>query len=211
MNGGQAFLQALTISLVALHEALCVAQGVIAQRATGLDIENAIRLCLLGNGYSLVYQSHGLLRILIHQDVDQIHVDRWFAFQIALLLHTTNHVPETLFRTFLVATIVIDMSHHIDGHIHFLVEFLLRQFSRQLGGQLISFKDALTVQFEHNFITTLGIVCMDIPLSGKIIFQSADSFEEACTVACIKGMMHRVTKGQIFLRLLIIGRIVGMC
>ena len=70
---------------------------------------------------------------------------------------------------FFVATVAIDMSHHIDSHIHLFVELPISQFLRQLRRQFISFKHSLAIELEDNLIATLGVVGMQVILLKQII------------------------------------------
>ena len=56
------------------------------------------------------------------------------------------------------------MAHHVGGHIHLLVDFLLAQFLGKFLGQFVGLEDPLLVHQEHNLVATLGIIGMQVVL-----------------------------------------------
>ena len=63
--------------------------------------------------------------VLAHLYTNEIHVNRGYALLIAILLHTTNYLPKALFGILEITTVLIDVAHHIVGHIHLFVELAL--------------------------------------------------------------------------------------
>ena len=204
VNGVEALGHTLFIRLIALHEIGRIAQRKVAQRATRLDVEDAIWRTLTCQLEGFVDELHGLLRVFVHGDVDEIHVDRWHTLFIAFLLHAMDDIPETLLGSLFVTAVVIDMPHHVDSHIHLLVEFLLGEFARELLAQSVGLEDVHVVQLEDNLVATLSIVGMLVTLSQQIVLQGMYGGVKARTVAIVEGMMHRVAEGEILLRRLIV-------
>ena len=131
-------------------------------------------------------------RVLLHIDVDKIHINGRHTLGIALFLHAVDDLPETSLGTLLVATVTIDVAHHVDGHIHLLVQLALCQFLRQLGSQFVGLEDALTVELEHDFVASLRIVGMQVFLLEQIVLQGFYTPEETGTVGIVEGAMHGV-------------------
>ena len=126
MNRREAFFDPFFISLIAFVELIHVVDAVIQQRATRLDIEETLRRSLCCNFYGFVKQSHGFSSMVqTHLHIDEIHVDRWYAFMIASFLHTVDDLPKTLLGIFPISAIVIDVAHHVVGHIHLIVKLAL--------------------------------------------------------------------------------------
>ena len=96
------------------------------------------------------------------------------------------------------------MPHHVDSHVHLLVEFLLSEFARELLAQSVGLEDVHVVQLEDNLVATLSIVGMLVTLSQQIVLQGMYGGVKARTVAIVEGMMHRVAEGEILLRRLIV-------
>ena len=115
-----------------------------------------------------------------------------------------DDLPETLLGILLIATITINVAHHIVGHIHFLVKFALNEFLRERSGKFIGFEDALLVQQEHDFVAALGVVGMQIVFVVQIILQFLDVTKESDAVTIVKRMVHRITQRQVFWRVFIV-------
>ena len=203
VNGRQALGLALLVCLVALQETGHVTHHVVGQRAACLNVEHAFRRRLPGYLCRLVDEPHRFGRVLVHIDVDQIHIDRWLTLGIALLLHTVDDLPETFLGALLVAAVTVDVAHHVDGHIHLLVQLALGQFLRQLSGQLVGLEDAFAVQLEHDFVAPLGVVGVQVTPLQQIVLQILDTPEETRTVGIVESVMHRVTQRLIFFGFLI--------
>ena len=96
------------------------------------------------------------------------------------------------------------MAHHVNGHIHFLIQFALAQFARQLLRQLVCLEDVLAVHQKDNLVAALRVVGVHIVLLQQIVLQSFDRLEEAGAVAIVEGMRHVASQGLEFLGLLIV-------
>ena len=158
----------------------------------------------MGYVQCLVNEFQRLLGIFIDDDVHQIQVNGRNTLGIALLLHAVDDVPEALLGQILVAGIIVDMTHHVDGHIHLLVEFLFGQLLRQLLSQFVRPEDVHSVQFEDNLVTPLRIVRMLVVLCQQVVLQLADGSIESGAVAIVEGVIHGVAQRQILRRLLIV-------
>ena len=208
MNGGQPLCDALLVVLIAFKEACSVAKVIVCQRTACLNVEDTLRRTALGNGQCTVDESKGLCRTLVHIDIDEVHIDRRDALGVALLLHAVYHFPEAGLGGLLVTAVFVNMPHHIDGHIHLLVEFPLGEFPREFRGPLVGFEDILPVEEEDDFVAALRVIGMEVVLFEKVVLQGAHSLKETGAVACIEGMVHGVTQLQVAGGLLI-GRLVG--
>ena len=211
MNRRHSLGLAFFIGFVSLKKAFLVTHQIISQRTARLNVEHTLWAGLAGNRRSLVDKAQCLLRVLVHIDIHQIHIDRRQTLRIALLLHAVDYLPKTTLGTLLITTVPIDMSHHIDSHIHLLVKLALGEFLRQLGCKLIGLEDALTVELEYNLITALGIIGMKVVLLEQIVFQILYSDKETGTVAIVESMVQRIAQCIILCRLIIVWSICSLC
>ena len=97
------------------------------------------------------------------------------------------------------------MPHHIDSHIHLLIQLSLSQFARQLDREHIGLIDMLAIQFEDYLVTSLSIVSMKVVLLQEIILQCIHRLKESCRIRIIEGTCHIATHGDILLRRLVVG------
>ena len=106
-----------------------VVQFIVYKRTTRLHVKETLGRCLGCYFNGFVKQAHGFSGIVLtHFYPYKVHVDRRHTLLIAGFLHTSNDLPETLLGILQITAILIDVTHHIVGHIHLLVEFALKEF-----------------------------------------------------------------------------------
>ena len=193
MNRGFAFGFAGLISLVAFYKLRIVPTVKIADCLSGFDVEHPVWRIFPGYLKSLCQQTVGLFYTVFRGYVHDIHVDRRHTGIVACFLHHLKCLAPILFCLFIIATVAVDMSQHVRGHIHFLVQLLFTQFCREFTGQFVGFEYPLLVHEEYNNVAALGIVGVGIVLFLKITEQIPDSREKPCGVAIVESMVHGVT------------------
>ena len=115
-----------------------------------------------------------------------------------MFVHQVYHFVETFLGSLLVSTVAVDVAHHVDGHIHLLVQLLFAQFLRQLQGFLVGLENLLAVHLEHNVVASLGVVPVHVVLLQQVVLQVSQMDVEPGTVAIVKGATHRVAKYLVF-------------
>ena len=124
---GLTLLYACLIALVSLEEGGHVAVVEVGDGATRVDVEDALRGVLLCYLLGPLQQLEGLLRVVAHLNVDDVHVDGRHALVVAFLLHEFNDFVEVLLGLVAVAADAVDVAQHVVGHVHLLVELALTQ------------------------------------------------------------------------------------
>ena len=184
MNRRQPLCLPSLIATIAIQELVHVAQFEGIDRTIAVDAH----LPVVGSGacFCFVEQGQRFFRILIDDGLHQVHVDGRHALLVVMLLHALEHLGEALARHDVIATILVDMTQHVDGHIVFRIELLLTQLARQLQRKLISLEHFLPVEQEHNLVAALGIVGMIVLMLQTVIFEPCDMIRESSTVAGIE-------------------------
>ena len=116
---------ALLVFLVAFHELWYVTSVEEAQCLARLNVEDPLGGVFLGYLLRLVQQFVGLLGVVVQRHVHEVHIDRWHTLVVACLLHHLDDLAEVLLRRLPVAAVAVQVSQHVVGHIHLLVELLL--------------------------------------------------------------------------------------
>ena len=206
VDRGLALLHTCLVTLVAFEELRHVAVVEIGEGATGIDVEHTLWGVLFCNLLGACEQFEGLLRIVAHLHVDNVHVDGWHVLPVAFLFHELDHLLEARLGGVAIAADTVDVPLHVVGHVHLLVEFLLTEFGRELAGQFVGLIDLLTVHEEHDFVAALVVVAVDVLLGEQIVLQSLDGREELGGVALVESTVHNFAQGLVFRLILIVLR-----
>ena len=129
MNRTLTFLHSLLISFVTFEELGNIASVVVADSATGLDVEYTFGGIFLGNLLGLVEQFHCFFGVIAHLYVDNVHVDGGHILIVALLLHHIEGSIEISLGSNLVTTDVVNVTKQVVGHVHLFFKVLLAQFN----------------------------------------------------------------------------------
>ena len=113
---------------------------------------------------------------------------------VAFYFHHLEHLEPVFLGRFLIAAVSVDVAHHIDGHVHLLIDFLLAQFLGKRLCQLVGLDDALHVHQEHDLVAFLSIVAMQVVLFMQVFLQSLDCRKETGTVAIVESVVDRVAQ-----------------
>ena len=190
--------------MIALHEPLFVAHGVVHQRTARLNVEQPLGRRLARQLCCLVYQDECRVRVLAHIDIGKVHIDGRYALGIAFLLHAAYDLAEAPLGILLLAAVAVDVAHHIDGHVHLLVQLALGELLRQLCGQLISLHDVQAVQLEDYLVAPLSVVVVQVALAQQVVLQHLHMLVEAGRVSLVERTEHGVAQSLELCRLLIV-------
>ena len=194
MNGRESFLYTFLVGLVAFFELLHITAIEIAERLARLNIEHALFTVFAGYGLGAFQQAVSFMWIVVDGNVDDVHIDGRHARIVAFYFHHLEHLEPVFLGRFLIAAVSVDVAHHIDGHVHLLIDFLLAQFLGKRLCQLVGLDDALHVHQEHDLVAFLSIVAVQVVLFIQVFLQSLDSRKETGTVAIVERMVDRVAQ-----------------